>query len=106
VSAATAIIPKPKHMQLFQQRHLPAQGGDKKRNNHIPANAVNKGSRNARALSELESNQAGLVETSREGLSALSQTGGSLADYHTAHRIHWQEFPDPTGCLAEKAIGN
>ncbi len=62
VSAATAIIPKPKlHASCSNNGIRSLKVGNKKRKSHIPAAAVNKGSRKAMAVSELELNQAGLV---------------------------------------------
>ena len=62
VSAATAIIPKPKpHASCSSSGICSLRVGNKRRNSHIPANAVNKGSRNAMTRSELESNQSGLT---------------------------------------------
>ena len=80
VSAATAIIPKPKpHASCSSNGICPLRAGNKKRNSHIPANAVNKGSRKAMAVSELESNQAGLTGSlmgrfaQKSGISASRQ---------------------------------
>ena len=62
VSAATAIIPKPKpHASCSGNGICILRAGNKKRNSHIPANAVNKGSRKAMTVSEFEENQAGLT---------------------------------------------
>jgi len=49
------------------------QGGEQKRSKPHSSKRVNKGSRNAVALSELELNQAGLVGSSRESSSVLSK---------------------------------
>ena len=85
VSAATAIIPKPKPQASCSSSGIRSlRAGNKRRNSHIPANAVNKGSRNAMTVSELESNQSGLtgfrMGRSRSTLYPICEPSGATSN--------------------------